>query len=51
MDRLIYAEPYEYVWDAIARERQLKGWRRTKKVALINEDNPGWRDLTDDLIG
>jgi putative endonuclease len=31
--------------DAIAREKELKGWRREKKVALIERDNPAWRDL------
>jgi len=30
---------------AIAREKQLKGWRRSKKVALIEAANPTWRDL------
>ena len=45
LDRLIYAEPYPDIRDAIAREKQLKGWRRAKKVALVNASNPGWRDL------
>ena len=45
LNRLIYAEPYPDVRDAIARGKQLKGWRRAKKVALINAANPGWRDL------
>ena len=45
LDRLIYAEPYPDVRDAIRREKQLKGWRRAKKVALVNESNPTWRDL------
>ena len=44
-DRLICVEPYPSVRDAIARETQLKGWRRAKKVALINRANPGWHDL------
>jgi putative endonuclease len=37
---------------AIAREKQLKGWSRAKKIALIEKINPGWEDLTpsfDDL--
>lgn len=43
--RLVYAEPYDDVRDAIAREKQLKGWRRDKKRALVDATNPGWRDL------
>ena len=45
LDRLVYAEPYPDIRDAIAREKQLKGWRRAKKVALVNAANPAWRDL------
>jgi putative endonuclease len=43
---LVYAEPFTYVRDAIAREKQLKGWRRDRKVALIESLNPGWNELT-----
>lgn len=46
IDRLIYAEPYASARNAVQRERQLKSWRRAKKVALINAVNPSWRDLT-----
>ena len=45
LDRLIYCEEYPTARDAIAREKQLKGWRRSKKVALVNAANPSWRDL------
>ena len=45
MDRLIYTESYDSARDATRRERQLKAWRREKKVALINAANPAWRDL------
>lgn len=45
MDRLVYLEAYPSIRDALAREKQLKGWRRAKKVALINAANPSWRDL------
>ena len=45
VQRLVYFEDYTYVEDAIAREKQLKGWRRSKKVALIEEFNPNWTDL------
>ena len=48
LDRLIYVEPYPEARDAIQREKQLKGWRRSKKVALVNATNPAWRDLRDD---
>ena len=43
--RLVYAEEYSDVRDAIHREKQLKGWRRERKVALIDEANPSWEDL------
>jgi predicted GIY-YIG superfamily endonuclease len=43
--RLVYIESYKYVDEAIAREKQLKDWRRERKVALIEADNPAWEDL------
>jgi putative endonuclease len=46
LDRLVYYEEYPYVHDAIAREKQLKGWLRAKKVALIDSLNPEWNDLS-----
>jgi putative endonuclease len=45
VDRLVYAEEHASPRDAIAREKQLKGWTRARKVALIEEHNPTWRDL------
>ena len=42
---LVYAEPYPTAHEAVRRERQLKGWRREKKVALINLDNPVWQAM------
>jgi putative endonuclease len=45
---LLYVETYPDAQSAIAREKQLKGWRREKKVALINTINPAWRDLSAD---
>ena len=39
---LIYFEEFQYVNDAIAREKELKGWRRAKKEALIKTKNPDW---------
>ena len=45
IDRLVYVEEHPRAADAIAREKQIKGWRREKKVALINAANPRWADL------
>ena len=36
------------VLKAISREKQLKGWRRSKKIALIERDNPAWVDLSEE---
>ena len=49
--RLILVEPHDTAPDAIAREKQLKGWRRSKKIALINRSNPDWRDLSGEIDG
>ncbi|HEY9869837.1 MAG TPA: GIY-YIG nuclease family protein [Candidatus Obscuribacterales bacterium] len=43
--RLVHYEEFTSVHDAIAREKQIKGWLRAKKIALIEEANPGWNDL------
>ncbi|MEE9235229.1 MAG: GIY-YIG nuclease family protein [Candidatus Acidoferrales bacterium] len=43
--RLVYFEIYSDVRDAIAREKQIKRWRREKKVKLIEGQNPTWDDL------
>ena len=48
--RPIYVESYETAHDAIAREKQLKNWRREKKLILINRSNPEWRDLSGDVF-
>ena len=45
VNRLVYFEEYDNPNDATARERQLKGWRRAKKIALIEGFNPGWHDI------
>ena len=45
--RLVYYEEYEYVHDAIAREKQIKLWKRIKKEALIESANKSWRDLSE----
>jgi putative endonuclease len=45
--KLIYYEDYPDPVSAITREKQLKGWRRSKKIALIETMNPRWNDLLD----
>ncbi len=47
-DRLVWFESSQDVGRAIAREKQLKGWRREKKIALIDKTNPAWVDLSKD---
>jgi putative endonuclease len=47
-DRLVWFEGHQDVAKAIAREKQLKAWRREKKVALIEKTNPAWADLSRD---
>ena len=44
-NRLVYYEVTEDVHSAIAREKQIKGWKRWRKLALIRESNPEWKDL------
>ena len=44
--RLVYVEEYTRAEDAIAREKQMKRWRRSKKVTLIEQMNPAWADLS-----
>lgn len=46
---LIYYERYQYVHHAIEREKEIKGWTRIKKEALINEFNPKWQFLNDQI--
>lgn len=48
VDCLLYWESYDDVLKAIAKERQLKGWRPEKKVALFERVNPSWKDLAKD---
>ena len=43
--RLLYWESHDDVHRALARETQLKGWNRTKKIALITRRNPQWLDM------
>jgi putative endonuclease len=48
VDRLVYYKVFRYVNNAIARETEIKAWRREKKVALIEARNPLWDDLAAD---
>ena len=50
VDRLIHYETYSDISDAIAREKEIKGWSRAKKNALINQGNPKWEDLFNEII-
>ena len=45
VDRLLYREGFDDIRDAIAREKQLKGWVRRRKLALIETMNPDYADL------
>ena len=47
---LVYYEGFDDVYKAIDREKQLKGWRRSKKIALIESTNPQWRDLSEEWL-
>jgi putative endonuclease len=51
IDRLIHAEPFTEIRDAIAREKQIKSWRRSHKIDLISVSNPEWRDLGVEWFG
>ena len=46
LDRLVYFEEHGNIRNAIDREKQIKSWRREKKVALIESLNPGWNNLS-----
>ena len=46
-DRLVYYESFDDVHKAIGREKQLKGWARAKKIALIESKNPRWEDFAE----
>jgi putative endonuclease len=46
---LLYFEHYQYILDAIAREKQIKGWTRAKKVKMITDFNPNWEFLNEEI--
>jgi len=45
--RLVYYEEYPQIQDAISREKEIKGWKRSKKIALIESQNHKWLDLAE----
>ncbi len=47
---LVYYEIFEDITEAIKREKELKGWKRNKKIILIEKDNKEWRDLYESLF-
>jgi putative endonuclease len=47
LKRLVYYERFTYPDDAIDREKEIKGWRRSKKIRLIESMNPHWYDLAE----
>jgi putative endonuclease len=46
--RLVYCEEFQYIHNAIAREKELKHWTRAQKITLISHANPTWADLMPD---
>lgn len=51
LTRLVYFEETQDIHAALSREKQLKGWLRVKKIALIEAVNPQWEDLSKDWYG
>ena len=49
--RLVWFEEFADIYEAIAREKQIKGWNRAWKIRLLEKQNPEWRDLYGDIIG
>ena len=50
INRLVYYEQTTNVRSAIEREKQIKAWRREKKIKLIESMNPEWKDLSEELF-
>jgi putative endonuclease len=49
--KLVYYDSVEDIIAAMEREKQIKSWNRDKKIDLINEFNPDWHDLYDEISG
>jgi len=50
INQLVYFEVFNNPQDAIQREKQIKGWLREKKIALIETVNPTWNDLSSEIM-
>jgi len=50
VDQLVHFEPFQDIRAAIEREKQIKGWTRAKKIALIESQNREWKDLWPGLV-
>ena len=50
VSQLVYAEEFNDINEAILREKCIKQWKRAWKLQLIEEQNPNWKDLYEDLI-
>ena len=50
LKQLVYFEGFEWIQDAVHREKQLKKWHRSWKVDLISNFNPKWQDLTHEVL-
>ena len=48
VNTLVHAEEFQFVDEAISREKEIKGWRRAKKNALVETSNPTWANLLDE---
>lgn len=48
VNKLVYFESFQYINDAILREKRLKKWNRQWKINLIEEENKDWKDLSED---
>ena len=49
LNKLIWYEGFDFIEEAIIREKQIKGWKRYRKVELIESVNPQWKDLFENL--
>ncbi len=47
---LVYYELYNDIWEAILREKQIKNWKRSWEISLIEETNSEWRDLYNEIL-
>jgi putative endonuclease len=48
INKIVYYETFTEIYNAIAREKQIKGWTREKKLKLIRSLNPGWKDIVEE---